>query len=175
MQAIRRFFIERDYLEVDTPIRIPAPAPEAHIDAMATADQFLQTSPELCMKQLLAAGFPRIFQICKCFRHQERGRRHLPELTMLEWYHAGNSYLDLMEECEDLICFIAHHLGRGDRLIYRDRPIGLAKPWPRLAVAEAFEQYGSQSLEAALATNSLAFLTRYFYMTTLPLMGHWQD
>ena len=44
IQAIRRFFIERDYLEVDTPIRIPAPAPEAHIDAVATADHYLQTS-----------------------------------------------------------------------------------------------------------------------------------
>ena len=154
IQAIRRFFIELDYLEVDTPVRIPAPAPEAHIDAVATADHYLQTSPELCMKQLLAAGYPRIFQICKCFRHQERGHKHLPELTMLEWYHAGKNYLDLMKECEDLICFIAQYLGRGDRLIYRDRPIGLAKPWPRLAVAEAFDQYGSQSMQAALATNS---------------------
>ncbi len=56
----------------------PAPAPEAHIDAITTDGHYLQTSPELCMKQLLAAGFPRIFQICKCFRQNERGRKHLP-------------------------------------------------------------------------------------------------
>ncbi|CAB1062898.1 Translation elongation factor P Lys34--(R)-beta-lysine ligase [Olavius sp. associated proteobacterium Delta 1] len=154
IQAVRRFFIESDYLEVDTPIRIPAPAPEAHIDAVATEDQFLQPSPEMCMKQLLAAGFPRIFQICKCFRHHERGRKHLPELTMLEWYQAGSNYFDLMQECERLVCFVAHQLDRGDKLIYRDRPIELAKPWLRLSVTEAFNQYGSISMNKALATDS---------------------
>jgi lysyl-tRNA synthetase class 2 len=85
IQAIRTFFIDREFLEVETPIRIPAPAPEAHINAVFTGDWFLQTSPELCMKQLLAAGFSRIFQICKCFRHKERGAKHLPELTSPCW------------------------------------------------------------------------------------------
>jgi lysyl-tRNA synthetase class 2 len=76
IQAVRSFFIERTYLEIDTPIRIPAPAPEAHIEAVASEEYFLQTSPELCMKQLLAAGYSRVFQICKCFRKNERGRKH---------------------------------------------------------------------------------------------------
>jgi lysyl-tRNA synthetase class 2 len=68
IQAIRRFFGDRDYLEVETPVRIPAPAPEEHIDALPSGDWFLQTSPELCMKRLVAAGYPKIFQITKCFR-----------------------------------------------------------------------------------------------------------
>ncbi len=151
--TVREFFMGRDYLEVDTPIRIPAPAPEAHIDAMITGKHFLQTSPELCMKRLLAAGFARVFQICKCFRQSERGRKHLPELTMLEWYNAGCNYLDLMEECEELIGFLAYHLGKGTRFIYRNRPIELAKPWSRLSVAEAFEQFGSVSMNQALSQN----------------------
>ena len=92
IQAVRRFFISQDYLEVDTPIRIPAPAPEAHIDAQESGDWFLQTSPELCMKRLLAGGYQKIFQICKCFRKKERGGRHLPELTLLEWYSVGQDY-----------------------------------------------------------------------------------
>ena len=108
IQAIRSFFIDRQYLEVETPIRIPAPAPEAHINAVTTDDWFLQTSPELCMKQLLAAEFSRIFQICKCFRLKERGTKHLPELTMLEWYSTGRTYKDLMDECEDLILSLIH-------------------------------------------------------------------
>ena len=107
IQAVRCFFIERKYLEVDTPIRIPAPAPEAHIDAVATEGWYLQTSPELCMKQLMAAGYSRLFQICKCFRNKERGRKHLPELTMLEWYQARSNYNDLLVDCEELIGFIA--------------------------------------------------------------------
>jgi len=64
IRAVRQFFIENDYLEVETPCRIPSPAPEANIEAEASGDWFLQTSPELCMKGLLAAGYPRIFQIC---------------------------------------------------------------------------------------------------------------
>jgi lysyl-tRNA synthetase class 2 len=154
IQAVRSFFIDRGYLEVETPVRIPAPAPEAHIDAVASGEWFLQTSPELCMKQLLAAGFPRIFQICKCFRHQERGRKHLPELTMLEWYRVGGNYLSLMEECEELLIYVAYHQGRREKLSYRNRQIELARPWPRLPVADAFEKYGSVSMDDALAAGS---------------------
>jgi lysyl-tRNA synthetase class 2 len=154
IQAVRRYFSEREYLEVETPLRIPAPAPEAHIDAVESEEWFLQTSPELCMKQLLAAGFARIFQICKCFRHQERGRKHLPELTMLEWYCAGGDYITLMEECEELVCFIARQLDRGTTLSYRNRQIDLAGPWLRLPVAEAFSKYGPISMDEALAAGS---------------------
>jgi len=89
IQAIRQFFYGRDYLEVETPLRIPAPAPEEHIDAPPSGDWFLQTSPELCMKRLLAAGYSKIFQISKCFREAERGHLHLPEFTLLEWYRQG--------------------------------------------------------------------------------------
>ena len=84
IRTIRRFFLDRDFLEIETPLRIPAPAPELHIDAVPSDDWFLQTSPELCMKRLLAAGYRKIFQICRCFRAGERGTRHLPEFTMLE-------------------------------------------------------------------------------------------
>ncbi len=86
IQSIRLFFIHHDFLEVETPLRIPSPAPEENIEAIPSNEWFLQTSPELCMKRLLAAGYPRIFQISKCFRAAERGNKHLPEFTMLEWY-----------------------------------------------------------------------------------------
>jgi len=74
---VRSFFKEKGYLEVETPFRIPAPAPEAQIDAIPSAGWFLQTSPELCMKRLLSAGYDSIFQICRCWREGERGVRHL--------------------------------------------------------------------------------------------------
>jgi elongation factor P--(R)-beta-lysine ligase len=150
IQAIRNFFGDRNYLEVDTPIRIPAPAPETHIDAIASEEWFLQTSPELCMKRLLAAGFTHIFQICKCFRKKERGRRHLPELTMLEWYTVGWNYLDMMVQCEQLIRFILNELDYGESIFYQGSPINFQTPWTRLSVVEAFEKYASMPLEAAL-------------------------
>jgi lysyl-tRNA synthetase class 2 len=150
IQAVRSFFIDRQYLEIETPIRIPAPAPEAHIDAVNSEGWFLQTSPELCMKRLLAAGFSRIFQICKCFRNHERGAKHLPELTMLEWYRVGGNYKNLMDECEGLICSIARHLDTNNSICYRGREISLATPWSRMSVAAAFQQYASLSMEASL-------------------------
>lgn len=151
VQATRQFFIDNDYLEVETPARIPAPAPEAYIDAVASGDWFLQTSPELCMKRLLAAGFTRIFQICKCFRQGERGRLHLPEMTLLEWYRADSNYLDMMNECEALITSVARKIGiKEDTLVYQDKEIELAPPWPRISVAEAFEKFASIPLEAAV-------------------------
>jgi len=153
IQAVRSFFTERQYLEVDTPIRIPAPAPEAHIDAVASEDCYLQTSPELCMKQLLAAGYSRIFQICKCFRNKERGRKHLPELTMLEWYRAGGNYTDLMDDCQELIGFIAGQTTGNNNLGYQGQSIRLDPPWTRMSVDEAFRRYAFMALEEALAKN----------------------
>ena len=111
IQSIRLFFINNDFLEVETPLRIPSPAPEEHIEAISSADWFLQTSPELCMKRMVAAGYPRIFQISHCFRAGERGDKHLPEFTMLEWYVSGFDYQHLMDQCEALIFSVARDLG----------------------------------------------------------------
>jgi len=151
VQALRCFFIDHGYLEVETPIRIPAPAPEAHIEPFASESWFLQTSPELCMKRLLAAGIPRIFQICKCFRKGERGGKHLPEFTMLEWYGAGEDYRDLMRQCEELFRHLALTFGRGGSILSGGREVSLAGEWERLTVADAFLRHAPFSMEEALS------------------------
>ena len=151
IQALRTFFIDRDYLEVETPLRIPAPAPEAHIVPLTSEGWFLQTSPELCMKRLLAAGIPKIFQLCKCFRKGERGDRHLPEFTMLEWYGAQSDYRDLMADCEALLRHLAAAMGEGGVLEWQGRRINLAQDWERITVAEAFQCYAPCTVEEALA------------------------
>jgi lysyl-tRNA synthetase class 2 len=150
LQALRTFFIDRDYLEVETPIRIPAPAPEAHIVPLTSEGWFLQTSPELCMKRLLAAGIPKIFQLCKCFRKGERGDRHLSEFTMLEWYGAGSGYRDLMTDCEALLRYLAAAMGKEGVLEWQGRRIDLASEWERITVAEAFRRYAPCTVEEAL-------------------------
>jgi lysyl-tRNA synthetase class 2 len=151
INEIRRFFSGRDYLEVETPLRIPAPAPESHNDAVTSGSWFLQTSPELCMKRLLASGFQQIFQICRCWREGERGRRHLPEFTMLEWYRAGCGYRDVMDECEALFPAIAHSIGKGNTINFRGQKINLEGTWERITVREAFQRYSTISMEEALA------------------------
>ena len=150
IQGIREFFFQNDYLEVETPYRIPAPAPEAHIDAVPSGRWALHTSPELCMKRLVAAGYERIFQICKCFRKNERGKKHLPELTMLEWYQAGSNYFDMMHQCEELLLFVARFIDREYSLVYQGNRIDLQKGWPRMTVEEAFDDYASISMHKAL-------------------------
>jgi lysyl-tRNA synthetase class 2 len=150
VHAIRRFFVDQGYLEIETPHLIPAPAPEVHIDAVKVGDMFLHTSPELCMKRLLSAGYPKIFQICKCFRKGERGKKHLPEFTLLEWYRVESDYVALMDECEEMILAVSRDLGFGKSIIYRQRHINLERPWERISVQEAFNRYGSISMEQAL-------------------------
>jgi lysyl-tRNA synthetase class 2 len=150
IQNIRLFFIEHGFLEVETPLRIPSPAPEEHIEAFTSGDWFLQTSPELCMKRLLASGFPLIFQISKCFRADERGNLHLPEFTMLEWYVAKSNYLQLMKQCEEMIFEVANNMGIAPHCSFRNKKINLTPPWEKITVREAFEKYAPVTLEEAL-------------------------
>jgi len=151
IRSIRSFFNEGGYLEVETPLRIPAPAPESQIDAIPSGDWFLHTSPELCMKRLLAAGCERIFQVCRCWREGERGRLHLPEFTMLEWYRAGADYLGLMEECEKLTRSLVQEMGLGGKIEYQGKEIELGGQWERITVRDAFARYGGTAMEHALA------------------------
>lgn len=153
LQAIRQFLAEKGYLEVETPHRIPTPAPESHIDAIPSGTWFLHTSPELCMKRMMSAGYERIFQICRCWREKERGGLHLPEFSLLEWYRAGSDYHSLMEECEGLIRFVAGAIGLGKRIVFRSYEIDLSEPWGRIPVNEAFRRYSKTSMVEALEQN----------------------
>lgn len=153
IQSIRRFFIEQGFLEVDTPILIPQPVPEAHIDLLSTSRGFLHPSPEVCMKRLLSTGFPRIFQICKCFRDNERGHLHLPEFTLLEWYRADAGYSDLMADCEAMINFVSDEMGLGKTIQYCGQSIDLRTPWDRITIEEAFTAHSPISLREALDTD----------------------
>jgi lysyl-tRNA synthetase class 2 len=150
---MRRFFIDRGYLELETPILIPSPAPECHIDAIRVGDFYLHTSPELCMKRMLAAGFSRIFQMTKCFRSGERGRLHLPEFTLLEWYRGETDYLGLMEECETMLLSVFETLQMKGEIRYGNHQVSLQSPWKKITVLEAFERYSPMSLEEALASD----------------------
>lgn len=156
LQAVRSFFYARGYLEADTPIRLPVLIPESHIIPFASEQSFLQTSPEICMKRLLAGGSEKLFQVCRCFRKEEVGRLHQGEFTMLEWYHKGWSYLELMDECEALVSEIVraeNNLpGIHDTFLIRDgRSISLAAPWDRFTVDEVFQEYaGVNGREAVL-------------------------
>lgn len=151
IQAVRDFFTENGYLEVETPIRLPSLAPEVHIDPVESSGWFLQTSPEICMKRLLASGYEKIFQISKCFRKGERGRKHVPELTMLEWYRKGADYNILMDETEGLIRFVAERLGSVKKVSFDGHEVDISEKWQRITVNEAYEKYSELAASEALS------------------------
>ena len=138
--AIRGFFQNCGYLEVETPVRVAVPAMERHIDVEPAGGAWLRTSPELHMKRLLAAGLPGIFQLGPCFRRGERGDRHNPEYSMLEWYRAGADYRDMLIEAEALLRHVA--------LEVRDRSAGaqavqegvFTRPWLIESVRDVFQR-----------------------------------
>ena len=110
--AIRAFFAARDVVEVQTPVLGPATVTDPDIESIAVPGYgFLQTSPEYQMKRLLSAGAPSIYQLGPVFRHEERGRLHNPEFTMLEWYRLGFDDQQLMQEVAELVAVV---LGPGN-------------------------------------------------------------
>ncbi len=151
IQALRMFFEKNGFLEVDTPLRIPAPAPEEHIEPVPTSGWALQSSPELCMKRLLSSGYTKIFQICKCFRNRERGGRHLPEFTMLEWYCTDIDYHEFMTQCEALVRFATEFSTGSSTIPYRNHRVDLSGPWKRISVPDAFHRWGCIPLQEALS------------------------
>lgn len=152
---IRSFFRSQGFLEVDTPIRQPVYIPESNIVPLTSEKEYLQTSPELCMKRLLAAGNEKIFQICRCFRKEEKGRFHLEEFQMLEWYRSGADYNQLMIDCEALLRFVKENLN--DQLVksgfnsYQIFPgSNLDGQWERLTIEDAFSKYSPIKLDQAM-------------------------
>ncbi len=145
IQAVRQYFTDQGFIEVQTPLLVRAPAPERNIRTFsvnqggAKGRLFLIPSPELNMKRLLAQGLDKIFQLGPVFRMEERGRFHLPEFTMLEWYRTGADYNRLMKDCESLLTAICLAMDLDQRNIpWNGRGIDMSPPFPRLTVEQAF-------------------------------------
>lgn len=141
IKAIRGYFDGEGFVEVDTPVRIPAPANEPHIIPPASGEWFLRASPELQLKRLLAMGFTKLYQIGPCFRQGESGEKHSPEFTMLEWYRANATYMDILEDMQRYVVAAAIAVN-GTAVVERDgASIDLAAPWEIITVQEAMKKF----------------------------------
>lgn len=159
IKAIRDFFWEKSFLEVETPQLVPLPSMEPYLevfetqlidDARETYRGFLTSSPEFAMKKLLASGYDKLFQVCKSYRNMEGwSSRHNPEFTILEWYRTHADYQVIMQDCEELFRFIAQRLG-SEKIRFRGKEFDLSLPWERLSIAEAFEKYAGLDTETIL-------------------------
>ncbi len=154
IRSIRDFFVSKGFLEVETPQRIPANAPEEHIEPFRSGERFMHTSPEICMKRLLCRGHGKIFQICRCWRSDERGRRHVPEFTMLEWYRTHSDYRDLMVDCEELLAWVAEACQTAGKMPDKNRLDGWLEKAQRITVREAFARFAATDMETAVRNGS---------------------
>jgi lysyl-tRNA synthetase class 2 len=155
LRSVRQFFDQRAFTEVETPLAVPSPGLDVHLDALAVdglgTPRWLITSPEYQMKRLLAAGLPRIYQITKCFRKGEVGERHQPEFTMLEWYRAFSGMHEVMRDTEELVAHVARQVHGGSSVIPGiEQPVDVTPPWERLTLDDAFQRYAGVTVSQVI-------------------------
>jgi lysyl-tRNA synthetase class 2 len=169
LAATRRFFQDRSFHEVETPILIANPPAESYLEIFETklldryrksTSAYLATSPEAALKKLLVAGIGNCFALTKSFRNTEtQSSLHNPEFTILEWYRTHATYKDIMDECEELVVFINTYLQRMNNqsaprrpteLTYQGKLVNISRPWHRISVADAFAQWANVDFTAFL-------------------------
>ncbi|MBQ9753674.1 MAG: EF-P lysine aminoacylase GenX [Lentisphaeria bacterium] len=165
LRAMREFFYAAGFIEVETPVKIHAPAPEEYIESVQSEGDFLRTSPELAMKVLLSQGCEKIFQIGSCFRANEHGRKHLEEFTMLEFYAVKWDYRQLAEFTAAMLKSAA-----GNNPVFSSHDfITVDEAFRRYAGVSAFEADADDTfdelmvtkVEPNLGTEELTFLMDY--------------
>jgi len=154
-KAIRSFFDEWGFWEVETPVLQAMPTADTHIHAFKTdvlgldlkkeRELYLHTSPEFAMKKLMVAGVPKLYQICHVFRNGEGSRLHSPEFTMIEWYRAPGSYEDIMEDCVNLLRHCAKTLDV-KQFSFDDHICDPFGSWEKVSVVDAFKHYAGIDL-----------------------------
>jgi lysyl-tRNA synthetase class 2 len=149
IRSIRKYYDEREFIEIETPVLIKAPAPEEYIESIQGEGGFLRTSPELQMKPLLASGYEKIYQLGSCFRKDEYGRRHRPEFTMLEWYQADVNYRQLLDFTAAMITSVAIENCGSGTIEYAERRIDLSAEPEIITVSDAYEKYAGMSWQEA--------------------------
>jgi lysyl-tRNA synthetase class 2 len=147
VRQVRRFFEERDFLEVETPMMQAIPGGAAarpfvtHHNAL-DMELYLRVAPELFLKRLLVGGFERVFELNRNFRNEGISVRHNPEFTMLEFYQAYATFDDLMRLTEELFVALANEVRGSLQVPYLGHTIDLTPPWRRLTIGEAIRAYG---------------------------------
>jgi lysyl-tRNA synthetase class 2 len=149
---LRQFFIERDFLEVETPMmQVIAGGAAArpfvtHHNALGL-DLYLRIAPELFLKRLVVGGLERVFEINRNFRNEGISTLHNPEFTMLEYYQAYATYLEIMDTLEELLSGVANEVLGTTEIGWDGKAISLARPFRRLTMLEAIAAFGGPSAD----------------------------
>jgi lysyl-tRNA synthetase class 2 len=152
IQEIRAFFLEREFLEVETPMMQPIPGGaeatpfKTHHNALGM-DLYLRIAPELYLKRLVVGGFERVFEINRNFRNEGVSTQHNPEFTMLEFYQAYATHADLMDLTEKLLARVAERITGSATVTCQGQRIELAGAWRRLSLFDALVEIGGLERE----------------------------
>ena len=147
IQMIREFFMNRDFLEVETPMMHPIPGGatakpfKTHHNAL-DMELFMRVAPELYLKRLMIGGLERVFEINRNFRNEGISTQHNPEFTMLEFYQSYATYEDLMVMTEELFCSMVQRFHGGLKLTYGEREIDFTPPWRRIRFKDSLIEVG---------------------------------
>jgi lysyl-tRNA synthetase class 2 len=161
IQEIRSFFLERDFLEVETPMMQPIPGGaeaepfKTHHNALGM-DLYLRIAPELYLKRLVVGGFERVFEINRNFRNEGISTQHNPEFTMLEFYQAYATFTDLMQFTEQLISTVAQAVNGSTTISYQGNSIELSGSWRRITLQSALVDIGG--IDSALLNDKAGLL-----------------
>ena len=168
VSGIRQFFLDKDFIEVETPMLQVIPGGAAarpfvtHHNAL-DVDMYLRIAPELYLKRLVVGGFERVFELNRNFRNEGVSVRHNPEFTMLEFYQAYADYRDLMDLTEALFQGLAREVLGSPQITYQGVAIDLGQPFARLAMTDAIRQYAPQHAAILDDSATLAAVLREQY------------
>ena len=142
---IRKFFDDRDFIEVETPMMqvIPGGALARPFKTYHNAlgmDLYLRIAPELYLKRLIVGGLERVYEINRNFRNEGISSEHNPEFTMLEWYQSFSDYEDMMRMTEELICSLGEDILGEYEIPYGEHRISLKRPWKRMKFMDALRE-----------------------------------
>lgn len=155
IQTLRAFLVERDFLEVETPMLHPLPGGAAarpfatHYNAL-DAQMYLRIAPELYLKRLVVGGFDRVFEINRNFRNEGVSTRHNPEFTMVEFYQAWADFHDLMDLTEQMLRSICEQALGTTMVEYQGKSIDFGQPFRRLDLRDAIREFNPELADADL-------------------------
>lgn len=161
IDGVRRFLMDKDYLEVETPMMqaIPGGATARPFTTYHNAldmDLFLRIAPELYLKRLIVGGFERVFEINRNFRNEGLSTRHNPEFTMVEFYQAYADYIELMDLTEDMLRTVTQNVLGSTQVTYQGLDIDFAQPFTRMTVKESILHFNPDMTPEQLETLEVA-------------------
>jgi len=176
IRAIRDFFNERGFLEVETPMLQPIPGgatakPFITYHNALDMNLYMRVAPELYLKRLIVGGYDKVYEINRNFRNEGISIKHNPEFTMLETYQAYADYHDMMELTETMIKQVAVAIGLGDTITYQGVELDMKRPWTKMTLLESLKQVGGVELSFAMDLAELRAVAAKAGATVDPAAG----